>query len=189
MIRWLILIVAGLIIGGIIHLGTILVLPAVAERDAYARVAKITPVNAVAPLPPAVPGKELMPLLDPAFAYAACRYDLGMGPLKLSVPVSPSYTSVSFYTRGDVAYYAINDRSAGRRVIELYLMTAEQKAEVPEDEDITAADRLIVEAPTPTGLILVKALAPEPGLMNQARTALQAAKCATDNSLLAQQGR
>ena len=45
------------------------------------------------------------------------------GPLKFSVPVSPAYTSVSFYTRSEVAYYAINDRAAGRRVIELDLMT------------------------------------------------------------------
>ena len=61
------------------------------------------------------------------------------------MPVSPAYTSVSFYTRYDVAYYAINDRAAGRRAIELDLMTAEQHGELPEDEDVTAADRLIVE--------------------------------------------
>lgn len=184
MIRLAILIAAGLIIGGIIHLGSILAMPSVAERDAYSRIAEIAPVNSVTQLPPAQPGKELMPLLDPAFSYAACRYDLAKGPIKLSVPVSPSYTSVSFYTRRNVAYYAINDRSAGRRVIELYLMTEDQKAEVPEDEEITAADRLIVQAPTETGVILIKAMAPEPGLMPQARAVLNAASCVTDNSLL-----
>ena len=61
--------------------------------------------------------------MDPAFATAVCRYDLAGGPLKLRVPVSQAYTSVSFYTRNGVAYYAINDRAAGRRVIELDLMT------------------------------------------------------------------
>ena len=77
---------------------------------------------------------------DPAFATAVCRYDLGAGSLKLSAPVSQAYTSVTFYTRKSVAYYAINDRAAGRRSIELYLMTPEQHAEVPEEEDVTAAD-------------------------------------------------
>ncbi len=119
-----------------------------------------------------------VPFLDPAFAIAVCRYDLGNGPLKFSVPVSPAYTSVSFYTRNDVAYYAINDRAAGRRVIELELMTTEQRGELPGDEEVTAADRLIVELPTLTGLIVIKALAPEPGLMATAQTALKAAKCA-----------
>ncbi len=91
--------------------------------------------------------------------------------------MSLAYTSVSFYTRYDVAYYAINDRAAGRRVIELDLMTVDQHDQMPEDEDITAADRLIVESPTLTGLIVIRALAPEPGLMPMARSAIAAARC------------
>jgi uncharacterized membrane protein len=96
------------------------------------------------------------------------------------VPVSPAYTSVSFYTRHDVGYYAINDRAAGRRVIELDLMTSEQRSELPGDEEVTAADRLIVESPTPTGLIIIKALAPEPSQMATAQAALTAARCAAE---------
>ena len=42
-------------------------------------------------------------------------------------------------------------------------MTPAQRAELPEDEDVTAADRLIVESPSPTGVIVLHALAPEPG--------------------------
>jgi uncharacterized membrane protein len=113
---------------------------------------------------------------------AVCRYDLNDGPLKFSVPVSPAYTSVSFYTRKDVAYYAINDRAAGRRVIELELMTNEQRGELPDDEEVTAADRLIVESPTLTGLIVIKALAVEPGLMPVAQAALTAAKCTPEDA-------
>jgi uncharacterized membrane protein len=84
---------------------------------------------------------------------------------------------VSFYTRRGVVYYAINDRAAGRRVIELDLMTSAQRAELPDDEEVTAADRLIVEAPTPTGLIVIRALAIEPGQIALARNALSAARC------------
>jgi uncharacterized membrane protein len=115
--------------------------------------------------------------MDPAFATAICRYDLTGGSIKLTVPVTQSYTSVSFYTRSDVAYYAINDRSAGRKVIELNLMTEAQHADLPEDEDITAADRLIIDSPTSTGLIVLKALAAEPGLMPLAQASLAAASC------------
>jgi uncharacterized membrane protein len=56
-------------------------------------------------------------------------------------------------------------------------MTTQQRAQLPEEEDVTAADRLIVESPTPAGLILVRALAPEPGLMAMAREALTNARC------------
>jgi uncharacterized membrane protein len=177
MIRLLFAIVGGILLGGVVHLVSVLALPRIATQDAYSRLTTITRPNAVTPLPPTEPGNTLLPFMDPAFAVAVCRYDLSTGPIKLAVPVSQSYTSVSFYTRSDVAYYAINDRSAGRRVIELDLMTEAQHAALPEDEDVTAADRLIIDSPTVDGLIVLKALAPEPGLMAQAQASLAAASC------------
>ena len=183
MIRLVFAIVAGIVIGGIVHLVSVLALPRIATQDAYSRLTAVTAVNAVTALPLTEPGNALLPFMDPAFALAVCRYDLSSGPIKLAVPVSQSYTSVSFYTRSDVAYYAINDRSAGRRVIELDLMTEAQHAELPEDEDVTAADRLIIDSPTATGLIVLKALAAEPGLMQQAQASLAAAKCGAPSEL------
>jgi uncharacterized membrane protein len=177
MIRWLMILLVGLVLGAIVHLSTIILLPLTATRDAYARLTPLAPVNTMTVLPENAPSETLMPFMDPAFASAVCRYDLSNGPLKFTAPVSIAYTSVTFYTRRDIAYYAINDRAAGRRVIELELMTSDQRAELPEDEDITAADRLIVESPTTTGLIALRALAPEPGLMPTARAAVQAARC------------
>ena len=178
-VRWALLILGGVLLGGIVHLATVIILPRTATQDAYARLSLIAPVNTVVALPAPTPEKAVMPFMDPAFASAVCRYDLSKGPLKLTIPVSPGYTSVSFYTRYDVAYYAINDRAAGRRIIELDLMTTAQHEQVPEDEEVTAADRLIVESPTLTGLIAIRALAPEPGLMRVAESTVAASKCST----------
>jgi uncharacterized membrane protein len=178
-VRWALLILGGILLGGIVHLATVIILPRTATQDAYARLSLIAPVNTVVALPAPTPEKAVMPFMDPAFASAVCRYDLSKGPLKLTIPVSPGYTSVSFYTRYDVAYYAINDRAAGRRIIELDLMTTAQHDQVPEDEEVTAADRLIVESPTLTGLIAIRALAPEPGLMRVAENTVAASKCST----------
>ncbi|MBV9955973.1 MAG: DUF1254 domain-containing protein [Pseudolabrys sp.] len=182
MMRWMLLLFVGVVLGAIVHLGTIMVLPRAASQDAYSRLTPVAPVNTVVALPPPTPDTAVLPFMDPAFAGGVCRYDLSQGPLKFSVPISLAYTSVSFYNRYDVSYYAINDRAAGRRVIELELMTAAQRAELPEEEDVTAADRLIVESPTVTGLIAIRALAPEPGLMPMARGAIAAARCATEEN-------
>jgi uncharacterized membrane protein len=177
--RWLLWTLAGILLGGIVHLATILVLPRTASQDAYTRLSPITPVNAMTPLPRPTPGKALLPYMDPAFAVAVCRYDLANGPMRLTAPVSQAYTSVTFYTRLGVAYYGINDRAAGRRTIELYLMTTPQHDAMPEEADITAADRLIIESPTTTGLIVLRALSPEPGLMPMAQASVNGARCAT----------
>jgi uncharacterized membrane protein len=176
-IRFLLWLLGGVLLGGVVHLATVLLLPTMATQDAYSRLTPLTPVNKVVPVPPPSPDKATMPFMDPAFAMAVCRYDLTEAPLKFSVPISQAYTSVSFYTRSDIAYYAINDRAAGRRVIELDLMTPDQHNDLPDNEEITAADRLIVESPTNTGLIVIKALAAEPGLLASAQNLLTSAKC------------
>jgi len=139
MIRLLFAIIAGVLLGGVVHLVSVLALPRIASQDAYSRLTPMTKLNAVTQLPLADPNNSTMPFMDPAFSVAICRYDLSGGPIKLIVPVSQAYTSVSFYTRNEVAYYAINDRSAGKKVIELDLMTEAQHNELPEDEEITAA--------------------------------------------------
>jgi len=175
--RWLLWLLAGVLLAGVIHLSTVLALPRAATHDAYARLQAITPVNKMVSLPAS--SSPVMPFMDPAFATAVCRYDLSTGPLKLTAPVSQAYTAVAFYTRYDIAYYAINDRAAGRKVIELDLMTTQQHEQMPEEEDVTAADRLIVESPTRTGLIVLKAFSPEPALMPMAERALAAAQCKT----------
>lgn len=181
MTRWLLWLLGGVLLGGIVHLATVLWLPRTATQDAYSRLLSITPVNAVSTLPAPSPEKIILPFMDPAFATAVCRYDLANGPLQLSLNVSQAYTSVSFYTRFGTAYYAINDRAAGRRVIQLDLMTERQRSEMPQEEDVTTADRLIVESPTVTGIIVLKALAPEPGLMPMARDALASGRCRTQS--------
>jgi uncharacterized membrane protein len=173
--RWLLWALAGVLLGGIIHLSTVLALPRTATHDAYARLEAIAPVNKVVALPAST--SPVMPFMDPAFATAVCRYDLSKGPLKLTAPVSQAYTAIAFYTRYDIAYYAINDRAAGRKVIELDLMTTQQHEQMPEEEDVTAADRLIVESPTRTGLIVLKVLSPEPTMMNLAEATLASARC------------
>jgi uncharacterized membrane protein len=177
MIRWLLLFFGGALLGGIVHLATVIILPRTATRDAYSRLARIAQVNTMTVLPMPTPENATMPFMDPAFTSAVCRYDLSQGPLKLTVPVSPAYTSISFYTRFGVAYYAINDRAAGRRVIELDLMTVDQHNQLPEEEDVTAADRLIVDSPTLTGLIAIRALAPEAGLLPMAQSSIAGALC------------
>ena len=177
MIRFLLWLLGGVLLGGVVHLATVLLLPKMATQDAYSRLAPLTPVNKVVPVPHPSPDKATMPFMDPAFAMAVCRYDLTGAPLKFSVPISQAYTSVSFYTRSDIAYYAINDRAAGRRVIELDLMTPDQHNDLPDNEEITAVDRLIVESPTNTGLIVIKALAAEPGLLASAQNLLASARC------------
>src|SRR5258708_12948990 len=137
MIRSLFTIIAGVLLGGVVHLVSVLALPRIASQDAYSRLTPMTRENAVTPLPLADPNNATMPLMDPAFAVAICRYNLKDGPIKLTVPVSQAYTSVSFYTRNEVAYYAINAPSPGPNAIKLHLMTQPPHNHFPHAKEPT----------------------------------------------------
>src|ERR1700688_471889 len=88
MIRALLWVLGAILLGGIVHLSTVLVMPQAATQDAYARLVPLTPVNAMVPLAAPTAETTIMPFMDPAFAAAVCRYDLSAGAIKLNAPLS-----------------------------------------------------------------------------------------------------
>ena len=178
MTRVIIPVLAGLVLGLIVHLAGVLIIPYVAERDAYSRLSDVGAVNALTLVEDPATLAEALPASDPAFVSAVCLYDLTQAPLKVRVPTTEDYTSISFYTRYGLPFYAINDRSAGRTVIELDLMNARQKAAMPEDDEVTVADRLVVESPSQEGIVVIRGLARERGARDEAKAAIAAASCA-----------
>lgn len=175
--KYLLPVIAGLVLGGIVHILTTLAMPRLALDNAFSRLAKLGPANAVQFVPDPTPAGAVLPRTDPAFVTAVCRYNLDAGVLKVRVPTSADYTSVSFYTRQGLAYYSLNDHAAGQRTIELQLMTPSQRAALPEDEEITRADRLIVESPSVEGVVLVRAFVREPGNRMRVRERISNVSC------------
>lgn len=167
----------GLVLGVLAHLVSVLAMPRLALDDAFARLSQLGTPNAVSMVPDPTPLGATLPRMDPAFASAVCVYDLSGGALHIHVPAAPYYLSVSFYTRHGLAYYAINDRTAGRRATDLLLMTPAQRAALPEDEEITAADRLIIESPSSEGTVLIRSFVPERGERELVRARLAEARC------------
>jgi uncharacterized membrane protein len=155
-------IVAGLILGLIVHIATIFALPRLAPADARARLSGLAETNRITTL--SGRGEAVLPLVDPAFETAVCRYDLSQGVLHVRAPVTPHYTSISLYTATGLAFGAINDRAAARGTMDLFVVTARQRRELATGEDETAADNLIMVSPTTEGFVLVRALAAYPSM-------------------------
>lgn len=173
---WLLPAAFVVVLAAITHIVSILAMPALAERNAYARLSDLMDSNVMTPLPDPTTRGSVLPMMDPAFVTSVCLYDLSEGPLKVRVPATSDYTSVSFYTAEGLAFYALSDQAAGK-VIELELMSPAQRAAMPEDEEITAADRLIVETPSQDGVVLVRAFVRGRGLHDAVRRQLDAATC------------
>ncbi|WP_454918218.1 DUF1254 domain-containing protein [Xanthobacter sediminis] len=170
----------ALVLAGIAHIVSILAMPSLAENNAFARLSELVDSNEMKLLPDPTPIAAALPMQDPAFISAVCLYDLNEKPLKVRVPATADYTSVSFYTDEGLAFYALSDQAAGK-VIELDLMNPDQKAALPEDEEITAADRLVIESPSQEGIVLVRAHVRERGMRELVRRQLEAATCSPAN--------
>lgn len=165
-------IVAGLLLGIAVHILSVFALPRLAPQDARSRLADVTTVNRVTTL--SGRSEVVLPLADPAFETAVCRYDLTAGALHVRAPVTPHYTAVALYTSTGIAFGAINDRAATRRTLDLFVVTQAQRRELSTDEEDTAADNLILVSPTTEGFVLIRALAVQPSLAPLVREQLTA---------------
>jgi uncharacterized membrane protein len=163
-------IVAGLLLGLAVHILSVFALPRLAPDDARARLAGVTAVNRATTL--AGGADSALPLADPAFETAVCRYDLSAGALHVRAPVTPHYTAISVYTSTGIAFGAVNDRAATRRTMDLFVVTAAQRRELATGEEDTAADNLIMVSPTTEGFVLIRALAVQPSLSTLVREQL-----------------
>ena len=89
-------------------------------------------------------------------------------------------TNIGLQLEKEIAVITELARTAGAVLLRHYHspFLVEQKVNaLQEMEEVTAADRLIVESPSLTGLIVARAFAPEPSLLPAATAALRAAQC------------
>jgi uncharacterized membrane protein len=90
---------------------------------------------------------------SPDFAYSACPYDLGNGPVRMRAAPWGAYWSLSLYADNSDNFYVIDDREAhdGADIVLL-----RRGAEHPRDA------ALVVESPSQRGIAIIRRLAPTP---------------------------
>jgi uncharacterized membrane protein len=171
--RWPFLI-AAILIGGVLHIVSLLAVPVVAPRDAYSRLAAMGVENTPILLDPSDPEKNL-PFLDPAFVHLACLFDLSDGPVRVRVPLAGPYVSMSFHSRDGTAFFSLNDRSALGTVLD---------AEMRDEGDDASkslplgAGTIAVASPGPTGFVMARAFAAAPSGVKALREEFAKAVCA-----------
>ncbi len=168
-----------LIVAILVHLIVILLIPVIATRDAYARLAALGPVGATIALARPSPSETRFPLGDPALASAFCRYDLSNGPIRVKAPVGRAgFASISFHTKRGAVLYALTDRAATHGLIEAVVATPAQMREfvAHDDEDNPSQDLRIV-SPTNEGFVLMRAFSELPSLYDAAQEQTQGLSC------------
>ncbi len=176
--------VAAALLAAIVHLVSVLLTPAVAPRNALARLVQASaslPLTekGVLLLPRAAPGREVLPFEDPAMAAGACVFDLAKGPLRIRAPVSADqFLGLSLHQASGVTFQALNDRVAAKGVIEVVVGDQRQiddiEAEDPED---AVVQEVRIVSPATRGFALIRALAKRPSDYEAARALVAGARC------------
>lgn len=171
-----------LVIAGIVHLASVLALPRLASKDAFARISALAQPAQITLIPRFSPGAELFPFEDPAMALGVCRYDLAAAPLRLSTNVgNDGLLSISFHDRYGRVYYAMTDRAAARGRIEAVIVTQKQLAILEEkDSDDEPQQELRLVTQQPEGYVLFQALAEQDGDYSAAQKLVAAVICKPD---------
>jgi uncharacterized membrane protein len=166
MARTLIWIIAGAVLGAIIHLSVILALPALATRDVWSKVTALNATDAVAVLPEVKAGQPNPLRLDPGLAYAVCQVDLRKGPGVVSGVLPQGFWSLAVYNRAGAVIYSTTNRDG----IGQTLMLAEQQLDIAEG-------LLIVESAADDVFAVIRLAIPHPVMRPRFEAALKDIVC------------
>lgn len=173
---------ATLLIAGIVHIVSVLLMPAVAPQTAYARLLRAvgdTPTEGLVKLATAAPGAEPLPFEDPAFAEGVCVYDLSRGLLRVSTPADGAdFLALSFHSGGGRLYHAITDRAAIKGKIDIVIGDEKQMDALQGAADEAPPQEVRLTSPTKRGFVLVRAFAKRAMDQTRARERLDAVRCA-----------
>ncbi|MBN9305626.1 MAG: hypothetical protein BGO82_03935 [Devosia sp. 67-54] len=156
MVRTLLYMFGGLLLGLAIHLVVILLLPGLASNTVGVQLAAVGQVNKVVTLDPVAPGGPNPLRLDPELAYAVCRLDLSKGPGELTGTLPLSYWSVSVYDRAGTVLYSTTNRDGIGQTLDLGVFDAAQTRLLAEQKIDVDAGLLIVETRTDDIFVVVK---------------------------------
>jgi uncharacterized membrane protein len=186
--RFILPLLIGLVIGGILHIVLVLVLPGILTTSAWDRIAALTadspptlgtPGAASAPIILSPPGPgEANPLrLDPELMYAACRIDLRAAPGRVAGALPQAFWSVAVYGRNGQVIYSTTNRDGLGRVLDIGVFNAAEVRLLAEQRFDVTDDLIVVEAEEDDALVVVRLAPPHPSARPRYAAALQALTC------------
>ena len=179
MIRTLLWLFGGVVLGGIIHIAVILSLPSLSATAAWDRVAVVGAGPGPTVLPAAKAGEANPLRLDPELAYAVCKIDLRNGPASVSGTLPQAYWSVAVYSRAGTVVYSTTNRDGIGTALDLGIFNPGQTRLLAEQKLDVAEGLLIVEAQQDELMVVVRLAPPHPAMRARYEKALTGLKCGT----------
>lgn len=177
MIRSLLWLVAGVVLGLVIHITVVLALPSLATRDLWTRLADIGTTGSVTVLPAAAQGVPNPLRLDPELAYGVCRLDLTTAPGVLTGVLPNAFWSVAIYDRSGTVIYSTTNRDGIGQVLDIGVFNPSQTRLLAQQRLDIAEGLLIVESSSDDVIAVVRLALPHPAMRARFEAALTQLSC------------
>lgn len=177
--RLLIWLLAGVMLGGLIHLIVILTLPGAATRDLWTRLARIEAVETFKVLDDIAPGAPNPLGLDPELVYGVCQLDLRDGPGIVNGALPLAFWSVAVFDRQGHVIYATTNRSGTGGAIDMGIFNPAQTRLLAEQRFEIADGLLLVEAPGNNVMVVLRLAPPHKAMRDRYAEALAGLECGT----------
>jgi uncharacterized membrane protein len=177
MIRTLLWLVGGLLLGGVIHIVVILTLPLLAEETAWTRIEALEADNRVLVLPRIGPGDPNPLHLDPELSYGVCRLDLSDGPAYLSGTLPDAFWSLAIFNTSGVVTYSTTNRDGIGQTVGLGIFNAAQTRLLAQQQIDVEEGLLVLEAASDDLFVLIRLSPPHDVMRPRFETALEQIRC------------
>jgi uncharacterized membrane protein len=177
MIRLLLWIFGGIVLGGIIHIAVILSLPTLASEGIWQRVTALGAASKTVVLPVPAAGEANPLRLDPELTYAVCEIDLRKGPGFVRGTLPIAFWSVAVYAPSGAVLYSTTNRDGIGTTLELGIFNAVQTRLLAEQKLDIAEGLLIVESRSDDVLAVVRLAPSHPAMRERYETALGRLTC------------
>lgn len=168
----------GLIGAGIVHIAVLLLVPRFSETGAWARLAMAADLYRMTPLAAETGAATVVKSVDPLFAAAACRFDLGDGMVHVKAPPSNlPFWSISVYDRDGHNTYSFNDHGAAKSQLDAVVLTPAQMNDVRKDLPQDFQGSVFIQTPIKEGILVVRGFVPDDSWKPQVTAFLKGATC------------
>ena len=177
MIRFLLWLIGGVVLGGIIHIAVILTLPLLAEENVWTRIEALEAQNRVVILPQPAAGDPNPLALDPELVYGVCQIDLSAGPAYLTGLLPDTFWSLALFNQSGVVTYSTTNRDGIGQTLDLGIFNAAQTRLLAQQQLDVAEGVLIVESGSDDIFVLVRLAPPHQAVRARYEQALAAVTC------------
>lgn len=178
------MVVVALVSGGMIHIAATLVVPHFARASAFQRLSQSLPVNRMRILPPADAASQPLPYLGPDVRLAICQYDVGDGPVAITMALPDKGWTLGLYTPSGDNFFVMPAQESRSSDLTLTLVPpGERSFSLLTLGGRTAPTSLSqVEVPEAIGFAVIRAPMRGRAFAAEIETTLKRAGCAVSRS-------